>query len=117
LLKGEPGYQWITGICALLAGLAPAIYKALDFDVSLNVVAQHAHQLKILQDRFRQARSVTALASFEDLRKEFDDLMKRMDAARTASLTPPERFFKKAQTKIQSGDYSFEVDLRDKSTL
>ena len=30
----------------------------------------------------------------------FDDLMGRMDAARAASLTPPERFFKKAQAKI-----------------
>ena len=33
-----------------------------------------------------------------------------MDALRSSSLAPPERFFKRAQTKVQSGDYSFEAD-------
>ena len=37
--------------------------------------------------------------------------MVRLDAARSASLTPPERYFKKAQVKIQSGDYDFSIDL------
>src|SRR5438309_2952769 len=54
LLKNQPGYEWLTAICAFLAGLAPAIYKALDLDVNLNVVAQHAYAFKTLQDRFRQ---------------------------------------------------------------
>jgi hypothetical protein len=116
LLKGQPGYEWLTGICALLAGLAPAIYKALDFDVNLNVVAQHAHQFKILQDRFRQACRVTALGSPDDFKKEFHDLMTRMDAARTANLTAPERFFRKAQAKIQGGHYDFAVDVQSKPT-
>ena len=40
LLAKQDGYKWVTGICALLAGMAPAIYKALDFDVNLNSVAQ-----------------------------------------------------------------------------
>jgi hypothetical protein len=35
-----------------------------------------------------------------------------MDAARAASLTAPERFFKKAQKKIVRGDYDFRVDLQ-----
>ena len=59
LFIAQPGYEWLTGICALLAGLAPAIYKALDYDVGLNTVAQHAHQFKVLQDRFRQSWRVT----------------------------------------------------------
>jgi hypothetical protein len=42
LLSKQDGYKWVTGICALLAGMAPAIYKALDFDVNLNGIAQHA---------------------------------------------------------------------------
>jgi len=61
ILKQQTGYEWLTGVCALLAGIAPAVYKALDFDVSLDTVAKHAHQAKILQDRFRQAWRVTAL--------------------------------------------------------
>jgi hypothetical protein len=110
ILKQQPGYEWLTGLCALLAGIAPAVYKALDFDVSLDAVARHAHQAKILQDRFRQAWRVTSLGPFDDFKKEFDDLMARVDAARGASLTAPERFFKKAQRKIQAGDYDFSVD-------
>jgi hypothetical protein len=110
ILKQRTGYEWLTGVCALLAGIAPAVYKALDFDVSLDTVAKHAHQAKILQDRFRQAWRVTALGSFEDFKKEFDDLMTRVDAARSTSLTAPEHFFKKAQEKIAAGHYSFSVD-------
>jgi hypothetical protein len=110
ILKQQTGYEWLTGMCALLAGIAPAVYKALDFDVSLDTVAKHAHQAKILQDRFRQAWRVTALGNFEDFKKEFDDLMTRVDAARSTSLTAPERFFKKAQEKIAAGHYTFSVD-------
>jgi hypothetical protein len=116
LLKGQPGYEWLTGICAILAGLAPAIYKALEFDVGLNVVAQHAHQFKILQDRFRQAWHISALGSPDDFKKEFDALMTRMDAARSASLTAPEWYFKKAQRKVQSGHYAFAADEKDNSS-
>lgn len=110
LLTRQDRYKWVTGVCALLAGLAPAIYKALDFDVSLNAIAQHAHIAKTLQDRFRQAWRVTALGAFDDFRKEFDELMTRKDAARGASLTAPERFFLKARKKIEAGHYTFSVD-------
>jgi hypothetical protein len=41
---------------------------------------------------------------------EFATLMDRMDAARASSLTAPERFFKKAQKKINNGHYDFGVD-------
>lgn len=110
LLAKQDEYKWVTGLCALLAGFAPAIYKALDFDVSLNMVAKHAHQFKVLQDRFRQCWRIAGLGAFEEFKKDFDDLMIRMDDARGASLTPPERFFKKAKEKIEAGHYSFSVD-------
>ena len=110
LLAQQDGYKWVTGVCALLAGLAPAIYKALDFDVNLNGIAQHAQLSKTLQDRFRQAWRVTALGPFEDFKKEFDELMVRKDAARSASLIAPERFFQKARKKIEVGHYDFTVD-------
>jgi len=112
LLAKQDEYKWLTGVCALLAGFAPAIYKALDFDVSLNGIAQYAHLSKTLQDRFRQAWRVTALGPFDDFKNEFDDLMTRKDAARASSLTAPERFFLKARKKIEAGHYSFSVDER-----
>jgi hypothetical protein len=103
LLTHHDEYKWFSGVCALLAGFSPALYKALDFDVSLKVIAQHAHEFKILQDRFRQAWRIAALGPFSDFKKEFDGLTARMDVARAASLTPPERFFKEAQLKIAGG--------------
>ena len=97
LFSKQHNMDWFAGVCALLAGLAPAVYKGLNFDISLDVLWKHAQQLKTLQDRFRQARSVTAL-------------MNDMDAARASSPTPPNRFCKKAQMKISEGHYNFGDD-------
>lgn len=116
LLIQEADLKWFTGACALLAGLAPAVYKALDFDVSLELIVKHAHQFKILQDRFRQTWRVTALGEFDDFKSTFDNLMSQMDTVRSSSLTAPERFFKKARAKIQSGHYDFSVDLNNTRT-
>jgi len=110
LLAKQPGHEWITGTCAMLAGLIPAVYKALKFDVSLETVEKHAHQFKTLQDRFRQAATISALSGFDELRGQFVELMSQMDAARAASLTAPERFFRRAQKKIVAGHYDFSVD-------
>ena len=115
LLTRHSDYEWLTAVCALLAGLAPAVYKALDFDVSLGLIAKQAHEFKVLQDRFRQAWRVSAQNGVERLQSEFEELMKRMDAARSASLTAPERFFKSAQAKITAGHYDFTVDTKEKS--
>ncbi|MEE8289517.1 MAG: hypothetical protein V3R25_08910 [Nitrosomonadaceae bacterium] len=110
LFSKQPNMEWFAGICALLVGMAPAVYKGLDFDVSLDVLWKHAQQFKTLQDRFRQAWSVTALGSFDEFQSEFAALMNDMDAARASSLTPPDRFFKKAQMKLSEGHYNFGDD-------
>jgi hypothetical protein len=110
LLAKHPDDQWITGVCALLAGMAPAIFKALALDGSLGTLAKQAHQFKILQDRFRQAWRVTALGDFDAFNAEFDQLMNRMDDARAMSTTAPERIFQKAKAKIDKGHYDFAVD-------
>lgn len=112
LLARQGGYEWVTGTCALVAGLIPAVYKALNFDVSLDALSKAAHGFKTLQDRFRQAANITALSGLDSLEAEFPGLMERLDAAREASVTPPERFFKKARRKISAGHYDFQVDNR-----
>ena len=108
----RPGLGWFTATCTLLAGIATAVYKALDLDVSLDVISKQANQLKVLQDGFRQAWRIRASGDVEDFRKHFDTLMERLDALRLSSLPPPERFFKKAQAKVKSGDYAFDPDLK-----
>jgi hypothetical protein len=110
ILAGKQNFEWFTAICAMLAGILPAIYKGLDLDVSLQTIADSAHSFKVLQDRFRQAWSVTAHGSAEEYSTQFQTLMDRMDAARSISLTAPEHFFEKAKKKIEAGHYRFEAD-------
>lgn len=105
------GAKWFAAICAFLAGLLPSIYSALKLDDRLAEAARLAAEFKNLQDRFRQAALVTALKKCSDFEAEFATLMQRLEDARRPSLTPPEYFFKRAQKKIKSGDYEFDVDI------
>ncbi|MEW6762986.1 MAG: SLATT domain-containing protein [Pseudomonadota bacterium] len=108
ILLKNPDYDWLTAVAALLAGLFPAIFKALDLDVSLKNIADSAGRFKVLQDRFRQAALIGASKTTDELDEDFKSLMDRMDDARLAAPTIPERHFKRAQKKIQKGDYSFD---------
>ena len=103
-------WEWVTGISALLAGIMPAIFKSLELDKDLAAITRYANTFKILQDRFRQAWCISALGDFEEFKKEFAGLMTKLDDARTASIPPPERYFKKAQAKIEKGHYNFRAD-------
>ena len=67
---------------------------------------------KVLQDRFRQLRTAGPVNDPAAFRGEFHHLMDRMDKARESSVTPPERYFKRAQKKIKAGDYDFSVDKK-----
>lgn len=102
--------KWLTATFALLAGLFPAIFEALKLDAQIDEISREAAVFKNLQDRFRQAAEVTSMGSFDDFKAVVDNLMDRMDEARLTSITPPERCFKSAQNKIQSGDYLFDAE-------
>lgn len=114
ILLKEPAFDWFTAIAALLAGLFPAIFKALDLDVSIKAMSDSAHRFEVLRDRFRQTSLIGATKSNGELEEEFKQLMERMDDARSASLAIPERHFKSAQGKIDGGHYGFAVDLGPK---
>lgn len=106
----ENGYVWLTAICALLAGLLPAIYEALDLKVSIEAISTLAAEFKNLQDRFRQAAEIHAAGDADEFDKQFEALMQRMEEARNKSITPPEWAFKAAQKKIDAGHYAFAAD-------
>lgn len=110
LLQEQPRYEWIAAVFGLTAGIAPAIYRALDLDRSLPAIAKHANRFKILQDRFRQAWRIASLGPSNEFKKEFSAVMARMDRLRSSSLIPPERYFRKAQRKIRQGHYDFAID-------
>jgi hypothetical protein len=100
----------LVSVCSFVAGLLPAIYGGLKFDHSLEICGQLAGEFKNLQDRFRQVGLVSSQKPFTEFEKDFQALMKRMEAARSHSYTAPEWCFKAAQEKINAGDYSFDVD-------
>lgn len=109
----HPGHEWaiwLTAVAGLLAGIIPAIREALEIDLHVSEITRHAAQFKNLQDRFRLAADTGEHKSDDAFEIEVRDLMERLDEARKASVTPPERCFRKAQKKIDAGHYSFSVD-------
>lgn len=114
ILLKDPTYDWLTAFASLLAGLFPAVFKALDLDVSIKAMSDSAHRFEVLRDRFRQASLIGATKNADEIEAEFKDLMSRMDEARNSSLAIPERHFKSAQKKIAAGDYTFTADTTKK---
>lgn len=101
-----------ASVCAFVAGLLPTIYAALKFDKSLDAVARSAMSFKVLQDEFRQLALIHSHDPIEEYQKRFESAMAQMSGARTASLTPPEWVFRRAQKKVKSGDYDFDHDKK-----
>lgn len=99
---------------ALLAGFFPAIYEALGMDMRVREIGTSATEFTNLRDRFRQMAAIHAQSPFDEFKSAFEQLMDRMDAARSSSPPLPEWCFKEAQKKLSSGDYDFAVD--DKRT-
>jgi len=108
ILLKDSSFEWFTAICALLAGLFPAIFKGLNLDVSQKSISDSANRFKTLQDRFRQTAHISVTKSVDELEVEFNNLMDRMDSARSTNLAIPERYFSIAKEKIERGDYSFD---------
>jgi hypothetical protein len=94
-----------VAVLAFLAGLLPTVYRALKFDDNVGLCAKLAAEFKNLQDRFRQCATVSSLKPYAEFEAEFRRLMTRLEKARRPSYTPPEWCFKRAQKKVQSGDY------------
>lgn len=100
-----------TSVLAFFAGLLPSVYAALKLDDRLEEMKQSAVEFKNLQDRFRQVALISSKKRFAEFDADFQQVMERMERAREPGHTPPEFIFKLAQRKVQSGDYTFDVDL------
>jgi hypothetical protein len=114
-----PYSKWITAGCALLAGLLPAIYKALKLDNHIETIVRAASEYTNLRDRFRQLAKLGPTKSAEEFQEAFDSLMRRLEDIRRLGLTRPERFFKRAQAKIKAGHYELEKSkaARDRKVI
>jgi hypothetical protein len=108
---------WAVALIALLATLIPSLAKALDIQTHVQALQAAASEYKSLQDRFRRLARITALSDADRAEDELTQLMDRMDTVRATSITPPERYFQRAQTKIKRGDYDFTIDLSLREAL
>ena len=107
-------YEWaktVTALCAFLAGLIPAIVTTVKLDDNLDRCNLLANEFKNLQDRFRQAACFTSAKGLEAFEAEFSDLREKLEELRRKSVAIPEWAFKKAQAKVNSQDYEFNIDL------
>lgn len=99
-------------LASMIAATLPAVQVALNMDMQVSEIAKAANEFTALRDRFRQAGNVLALSDYSEFVATFEQLMDRMDAARSRTSPLPEWAFKKAQRKLDKGDYGFSVDLK-----
>jgi hypothetical protein len=102
--------DWVIALLAFVASLFPALATALKFETRVEEIAKHASDFKSLQDRFRQIANITAPVDVKEAEIRLADLMDRLDAARSKSITTPEWAFARARKKIGAGHYSFTID-------
>lgn len=94
----------IAGI-TLLGVLLPGIIKAVKLDDTITAYEKSAARLKNAEGALRRSANIWSHKSFSDFEAEARAALQELDDARMPSLTPPEWCFKKAQNKVQSGDY------------
>jgi hypothetical protein len=102
-----------TSIIALMsfaAGTLKSLAEPLGIETQIDEVSRLAATYKPLQDRFRRSASIAALGDVDQAEAALNELMERMEIARSSSITPPEQFFQKAREKIKAGHYDFRVD-------
>ncbi len=110
----ESNYHWaktLTALCAFLAGLIPAIVTAVKLDENLDRCNLLANEFKNMQDRFRQAACFISAKGLEAFESEFNQLRDHMEELRRKSVAIPEWAFKQAQSKVNTKDYEFNIDL------
>jgi len=114
LASNELDYiKYFLGISALLAGVLPSIYTNLKLDIKIKEVDYLAGKYKIMQGTLRRLRKIHF--GDENLPELFCQAISELNRIKSNSITPPERFFKRARKKIKKGDYEFDSDAFNKN--
>lgn len=101
-------FGWPASVVAgltLASVLLPAMVKTLKLDETIDAYSEQAAKFKNVEGRLGRAGRVWSEASSEVFESESRSAFEDLDKARLQSLTPPEWCFKRAQKKIQTGDY------------
>lgn len=110
----DPANVLWSSMLAILTGLVPALRDALRLDIHLDQIRSLATEYKGLQDGFRQLANIAAPFNLAGAERQLAFLMDQLNRARAHGVTIPERVFKEAQKKVDSGDYDFSVDQKKK---
>lgn len=102
----------IIAIFAFLAGLLPSIYSALKYDERLEQYTHASGEFKNLEHRFRKLALVDSQKAFEKFEDEYNLVLQHYEQLSNSSITTPEWCFRRAQKKVKSGDYIFDIDLK-----
>jgi len=108
LLTVSHHLSWLTSLCSLLAGIVPAIYTALEMDKHIPTAQKLAGEYKNLEIIFSDLEKIGVTMPLGEYKLKFDNSKIRLENANAHSYSAPEWCFKKAQEKINSGDYSFD---------
>jgi len=104
-LNESGDYKILVAALALLAVIIPGAIKALRLDDTIVDYEVTAAKFKNAEGTLRRAANVWSNKPFGEFETEARKALEELDSARDSSLTPPEWCFRRAQKKVQSGDY------------
>jgi hypothetical protein len=100
-------------VAALAAAIIPPAYRAARIDDVIREYNERSGEFTNLRDRFRYLARVTSHQPFETFDADAKAIIKRLEAARSNPLTPPEWCFRLARRKHKAGHYKHDYDEQD----
>lgn len=110
LSLGGDSSNIIVASFALLAGVLPSVFKALELEANVKSITSSAAEFTNLRDRFRQCGKFLHQKDEDSTYLRFEELVKRLEKARENCPPLPDKFFRAAQEAIKKGNYENSVD-------
>ena len=105
-------YELLTAVFALVAAVIPPLLSALKVNEAIDGARSAAAEFTALRDRFRRAAQIDSSQPFPEFKAGADILFDRLDEARKVTSPAPEWLFRRAQRKMQRGDFTHDYDQK-----
>lgn len=100
----------LAAVFTLLTTVIPPAYRSSRLDDAIKDYETKAGEFTNIRDRFRQAALVHSQKPYTEFEAITNELIARLEKARSSSLTPPQWCFKIAQRQIKAGHYCHDYD-------